>query len=190
MNIKDMTIQINMHSNWRMISMFKLQVKLDKISIKLSRTVIVPENINFNDLDCVLRRVFNFSYFHISIFKFPGLNTPVWDFDKAFPDCAAMDMKDICIRDYLMLFKKFTWTYDLNNSYEFTITIRKANKKYTFDYPFVESFECDYQLIGDCHVYDFDEMLYCTVNGHEMPDYLPDFEMEKFNLDEINEKLK
>jgi len=170
--------------------MYKLVVKLNNIHAKLTRTVIVPQNIKFNELDSILRTIFGLSYLHLSIFEFPGLNTPLWDFEKTFPQERAMDMNEIPIRDYLGLFKKFYWTYDLGSSYIFTLSVRKANKKQKSDHPFIESFECDYQPIEDCHVSDFDEMLYYTLNDYRMPDYLPDFEMEKFNLDEVNEKLK
>ena len=33
-------------------------------------------------------------------------------------------------------------------------------------------------------------MLYCTLNNIELPNYLPDFEMEKFDIDEVNKTLK
>ena len=85
--------------------MFKLVVKLNNIHAKLTRIVIVPQNIKFSQLDSILRTFFVFSYFHLSIFEFPGLNTPLWDFQKTLPQERAMDMNEIPIGDYLGLFK-------------------------------------------------------------------------------------
>lgn len=170
--------------------MFKLTAKLDRIKPEISRTIYVPEHVKFSYLDDILRDAFGFSYFHLSTFEFPGLNAKLWDFKRTFPNERAMDMNKIPIRDYLELFRKFSWTYDLGGSYTFTIKVKKANKKYDKDYPFIESFECQYNPIEDCSPLDFEEMLYCTLNGIEFPDYLPDFEMEIFDIDEVNEKLK
>ena len=170
--------------------MFKFAVRLNKIKPEISRTVYIPEDFKFSDLDSVLRRVFGLSYFHLSKFTFSGLNAPLWDFDKTYPDEMAMDMNDIPIGDYINLFRKFSWTYDLNKSYIFTVYVRKADKKFNTDYPFVESFKGDYNPLEDCHPSDFEIMYYCTLNNIEFPDCLPDFEMEKFNLDEVNDKLK
>ena len=170
--------------------MFKLVVKLNGFKPEISRTVYVREDISFSHLDSILRKVFGFSYFHLSIFEFPGLNAPLWDFDKTYPDCRAMDMNEIPVKDYFGLFKKFSWTYNLMKSYTFTVSIRKTNRKYDTDYPFVESFNGDYNPIEDVSIYDFEEMLYCTLNSIEFPDYLPDFEMEEFNINEVNEILK
>ncbi len=170
--------------------MFKFVIKLNRIRPEISRTVYVPQNFKFSDLDDVLRCVFGLSHFHLSVFTFPGLNTYLWDFDKTYPDVRALDMNDIPIMDYMGLFRKFSWTYDLNKSYVFTVNLRKADKKFNTDYPFVESFKCEYNPIEDCHPIDFEEMYYCTLNNIEFPDYLPDFEMEKFSLDEVNDKLR
>ena len=42
----------------------------------------------------------------------------------------------------------------------------------------------------DAGRYDFEEMLYCTVKGIEFPHYLPDFEMEVFDIDKVNDKYE
>ena len=128
-------MHINLLINWRNDYMFKLVVKLNAFKPAISRTIYVGEDIKFSDLDSILRNIFNFSYFHLSVFKFPGLNAPLWDFQKTYSNEPALDMNDIPIKDYLTLFKKFSWTYDLNKSYEFTINIRKADKKFSTDYP-------------------------------------------------------
>ena len=170
--------------------MYKLHIKLNRLKPELSRTLYVPDNMDFKKLDTLLREVFDFTYAHLSIFEFDGLKTPMWDFDKTFPDTKSVDMNGTQISDYLELIKKFYWTYDLNKSYVFTVSIRRPNKKYDTDYPFIESYKCDFNPIEDCHPLDFEEMLYFTLNGERLPDYLPDFDMEKFDLDEANERLK
>ena len=172
-----------------MILMYKLVVKLDGIKPELSRTIYVPEDILFSELDDILRKVFSLSYFHLSIFRFPGLNTPIWDYQKTYPNGPAMDMNDLNISDYFTLFKKFSWTYNLNKSYDFTISIRKADRKLARSYPFVDSYRGEYDPLEDVSFYDFDEMHFYTIKGMEWPEWLPDFEMEKFNIDEVNRKL-
>ena len=167
--------------------MYKLEVKLTK---ELSRTLYVPENILFSNLDSILRTLFGFSYFHLSVFEFPGLNTVMWDYEKTIPGERAMDMNDVPIKDYLEFFTKFAWSYDLGNTYRFIIRIKKANQKYDTDYPFVESFVGEYNPIEDISPYDFGEMLECALKNMEFPDWLPDFELEKFNIDEVNQKLR
>ena len=168
--------------------MYKLTVKLDELKPTISRTVCVPEDITFIKLNDILSTVFDFSSLHLSVFNFPGLNAPLWDYKRCYPDSAAMDMNDILISEYLSLFKKFNWTYDLGHSYEFTIKVTKT--KADKDYPFVEAFECECNPIEDCSPYDFEEMMYCYLNNQKYFDYLPDFEMEIFDIEKVNRNLK
>lgn len=168
--------------------MYKLEVKLDGVRPTLSRTVLVPEDIDFAGLDHILRTVFSLSYFHLSLFNIDGLNTPIWDFEKTYPSTRAVDMNGRAVADYFTMFKRCLWAYDLSGSWTFTIKIKKTKVKK--DYPLVESFEGEYNPIEDCHVSDFQDMLEYTLEGVEFPDWLPDFEMEKFDIGKTNSKLK
>ena len=169
--------------------MYKLIVKLNGVKPEISRTVYVSKNITFTKLDSILRTVFSFSYAHISVFNFDGLNTQMWDFDRCMPGELSAPM-NVKLSDYLELFKKFTWSYDLGSTYTFTVNVRKADRKLFKDYPFVESYTGRYNPIEDRHPYDFEEMIHYEENNLEMPDYLSNFDMEYFDIDEVNRKLK
>ena len=173
----------------QVICLYKLVVKLDGVKPAISRTVYVARNITFTDLDAILRTVFSFTYAHLSVFGFDGLNTRMWDFNRCMPDELSAPM-DVKITDYLELFKSFSWTYDLNKSYTFKIKVRKPDKKLIRDWPFVEGYEGIYDPIEDRHPADFEEMIYYAENGLEMPDWLSNFEMEYFDIGEVNGRLK
>ena len=170
--------------------MYKLYVKLDDFKPEISRTIYVPENIKFFNLDSILRHSFALGYAHISLFYFDGLQTPIGDLERLSGYRRAVDMSETYISDYINLFRKFSWVFDLNKTYKFTVKIRKPEAKYDSDWPFIESFECDYNPIEGCFPEDFKIMLNCTLNDEKIPEYILDFPMEKFDLDKTNEKLK
>lgn len=73
---------------------FELKIKLAGCSHKISRTIIVPETLSFAGLAHDLRIIFDLTFFNPSLFKFPGINTPLWD-----------ENDEILIKDFLNLFK-------------------------------------------------------------------------------------
>ena len=146
---------------------YVLKVKFDRFKPEISRTLTVPSGITFDRLCGIFEIAFALSPYHLSTFSFPGINAVLWDFDKTDPDETCMDMKDVVISDYLDLFRKFYWRYDLSRGWSFTVKVKKSKKK--TDYPFVS--EGEYNLPED---YDF-----FTAEDH------PDFD-----IDETNERLR
>ncbi len=148
-----------------------LNVKLTGCSHKISRTIIVPETFSFTQLAYDLRKIFDLTLFNPSLFKFPGINTPIWDKND-----------HIIIKDFLDLFKKFTWVY-YNKSLTFDVKVKKTSKANHFTV--VKSFECEYNLLDYRSAYEFDNILYEIEAGER------DLEdITRFNIDEVNDNFK
>ena len=150
---------------------YELKIRLDNCTHEISRTIIVPETLSFAVLASDLRCIFDLTFFNPSQFIFPGINTPLWD-----------ENDHILIKDFLDLFKKFTWYYYSKNL-TFTVKVKKTNK--AFEYSVVKSFEGKYNPLDYRSAYEFDEIIY-EIEAHERG--LEDITL--FDIDETNKKLK
>lgn len=157
---------------------YELKIKLDDFKPEISRTILIPKKLLFNELCNILEIIFSFSTLHLSIFSFPGLKIQMWDLNKAHPGEACVDMNNVPISDYFDLFKKCYWTYDLSNNWSFTIKIKKTKK--VENYPVVKSFMGEFNPLEDFGQYYLEELLY-NKNYDDLT---------RFNLDEVNNKLK
>lgn len=156
---------------------YQLTIKLDNVESIVSRTLSVPDSLRFKDLDYVFREIFDLSVFHLSEFHFDGFKTPLWDYTKTSPERNYMGM-DVYIKDYLTVFKKFYWEYNLSKGLYFTVKVKKLKK--VESYPVVTSYQCDYNLLDYRDYYDTD---YLLLNE----DYE---EFTKFDLEEVNKRFK
>ncbi len=149
---------------------YELKVKLDGCTHEISRTLLVPETHSFAKLASDLRKIFDLTFFNPSLFKFPGINTPLWDVND-----------HIQIRDFLSLFKKFTWVYASKNL-SFAVKVKKTDhaKKYSV----VMSFEGKYNPLDYRSAYEFDEILYEIEAGERQIE-----DLTLFDIDMINEKF-
>ncbi len=150
---------------------YELKVTLAGCSHVISRTIIVPETLSFAALASDLRTIFDLTFFNPSLFQFPGINTPLWDKND-----------HIIIKDFLDLFKKFTWLY-YSKSLTFNVKVKKTKK--AEDYSFVTSYEEKYNPLDYRSSYEFDEILYEIEKGDRG---LEDITL--FDIDEVNEKIR
>ena len=150
---------------------YELKTQLTGCSHKISRTIIVPETLSFSELAEDLVTIYDLSFFNPSAFRFPGLNAPLNDNEE-----------DIIIKDYLDLFKKFTWVYYSKNL-TFNIKVKKTVKAES--YCAVKSYEGKYNPLDYRSAYEFDEILYeIEAKTRDLED------ITIFNIDKVNEKLK
>ena len=131
----------------------------------------MPETLSFAALASDLKTIFDLTFFSPSLFRFPGINTPLWDKND-----------QIIIKDFLDLFKKFTWTY-YSKSLDFNVKVKKTKK--AEDYSYVTSYEGKYNLLDYRSAYEFDEILYEIEAGKRG---LQDITL--FDIDEVNGKLR
>ena len=149
---------------------YELEVTLADCKHETSRTIIVPETLSFAELSNDLRIIFDLTFLKPSLFKFPGINTPLWD-----------ENDHIVIKDFLDLFKKFTWKYYSKNL-SFNVKVKKTNK--AEQHSIVTLFEGEYNPLDYRSAYEFDEILYKIEAGKRG---LEDITL--FDIDEVNEKL-
>ena len=176
---------------------YELKIKLAHFQADISRVLRVPDTITFDELDSILKLIFNFSSFHRTKFNFPGLNMDMLDLGGGYMQ-SAVDFDGVLIKDYFEFFKKFTWTYDFGDDWEFAVKIK--NIKNSKEYPEVISFTGKYNPEEDFKYY-FEEFMFYFEKDLELPedfDYRIGIDIEgsfkdmltEFNIDEINNKLQ
>ena len=176
---------------------YELNIKLKDCPVEISRVITVPKILTFHELEYILKILFNFDYYHASVFNVPGLNTQLINskgrYIEGFIDCS-----DILISDYFDLFRKISWKYDLSNPGEFDIKIKNIKKAHS--YPEVKSFKGKYSPEEDFNDY-FETFVYCMENNMELPEWFKenisyyDFDnfediLTEFDINEVNKKLK
>ena len=176
---------------------YELNIKLKDFAVEISRVITIPKTLTFYDLDAIMKILFNFGYFHMSIFEVPGLDTFLTDFRGSYVE-GAVDYTDIRLSDYFDFFKKVSWSYDLATPWKFDIKIKNIKK--APDYPEVKEFKGKYSPEEDFNDY-FETFVYCMENNLELPEWFKenisyydfdDFEdiLTEFDIDEVNKKLK
>ena len=176
---------------------YELNIKLKDFPVEISRVITTPKTLTFPELECILKILFNFSYYHASVFDVPDLNTQLINSKSRYIE-GAIDCNSILISDYFDLFRKVSWKYDLSTSGEFDIKIKNIKKSPS--YPEVKSFKCKYSPEEDFNDY-FETFMYCMENNLELPEWFKenisyyDFDnfediLTEFDINEVNKKLK
>ncbi len=150
---------------------YELKIRLDECRHEVSRTATVPETLSFSALAEDLRIMFDLTFLNPSLFRFPGINTPLWDENDHIP-----------IRDFLDLFKKFTWQYYSKN---LTFTVKVKRIKNADEHTVVKSFRGEYNPLDYRSAYEFDGMLYEIEASERGPE-----DITRFDIEKTNQKLK
>lgn len=150
---------------------YELKIKLEDCKHEISRTIIVPETLTFTALASDLRIIFDLTFLKPSLFKFPGINTPLWD-----------ENDHIIIKDFLDLFKRFKWVYYSKNL-TFNVKVKKTSK--AENHSTVASYEGEYNPLDYRSAYEFDMILYEIEDGERGLE-----DITRFDIDEANRKLR
>lgn len=180
----------NIFSNWSdIMKAYEINVKLNKFEFPTSRHILIPQGVTFSKLNDILRLSFGFDAFRTYSFSVDGLNVEITD--PRLSDSFKIDSRETYIDNYFKLFKKIDYRYHFTENWMFTIKIRKA-VDVDFDYAKILDFEGEFNLLeGFFGPYYVEELICSYYHPEQLDESRFDLnDLEKFDLDETNNKLK
>ena len=127
-----------------MSQVYKLKIDAKHINPKITRTILVPEDITFYDLHRIMLKLFGFDGCHLYFFR---INREL-DCISEFEDC--LDADEIMLKEYLMDYPKISYIYDMGDNWQFTITQQRVvpyNSK--INYPHIVKSQGGF-ILEDC----------------------------------------
>ena len=165
---------------------YDVKVRLNDLRPIHWRDLIIPENITFYELDNILKTLWGFNGYHMSMFFIK--NADIHIMDKTIADsCMDFDFHDsktTKINDFFERYKKITYWYDFGDDWQFDIEIKKI-VDYDKDYVTIKRFKGKYNPIEDCGgVYGLSGIIECAENSYDdgyfsdLVEYLNEFDMD------------
>ena len=127
---------------------YDVKVRLDDFRPLTWRDLIIPANITFNDLDIILKLLWDFAGGHLSQFSFPNENIFISPNNTYDSFNETIDGSKEIIDEFFEVFKKCYWEYDFGDGWSFTIEIKKIIDS-DVDYPVIKRFKGEYNPMDD-----------------------------------------
>lgn len=183
----------------------ELKIELEGIEAKIWRTFQVESDIKFSQLHKIIQKVMGWEDYHMYDFNVGKINiidsrgSSLGDF-SGFGRSKEIKASKAKLSDFLeKKSQKFSYTYDMGDSWEHKLTVKKIFETEDDDnnYPVVldGARSCPPEDCGG--VWGYQEILELLKNP-EHPDYEEritdwlgeDFDPESFNMNEVNKKFK
>lgn len=183
-----------------MAKILQLKITLEDIEPKVWRRFSVSDFWNFDKLHRIIQKVMGWENYHLFEFKFGNLR--ILPPDEGYLEEDELDPKKVKIGEYANEEKqKFKYIYDFGDSWEHEIVVEKIEEdgiENSDKYPECIEGEraCPPEDCGGTGGYErFLEVLRTGKdplgeNVKELKEWLGDWNPEKFDLEEINKKLK
>ena len=174
---------------------YDVKVRMNEMRPIHWRDVIIPDNITFHELDDILKTLWGFNGYHLSMFMIRNERIHIMDSTVA-ESCMEndyFDSKTTLIRDFFDKYKKITYWYDFGDDWMFDIEIKKT-VDYDKDYVTIKRFKGKYNPIEDCGgIYGLSETIYFAEHPEEEDDDYYSENVEylcEFDMDYAQELLK
>ena len=166
---------------------YDVKVRMNNLRPIHWKDLIIPENITFYELDDILKTLWSFNGYHLSMFILKNENFNIMD-EAVARACMAdnyRDSKTTLINEFFDKSAKITYWYDFGDDWQFDIEIKKT-VDYDKNYVTIKRFKGKYDPIEDCGGRGaFSEIIYLAENPDESNeffddyvDYLCEFDME------------
>ena len=169
-------------------------VKVRLNDLRHWKDLIIPENITFYELDDILKTLWGFNGYHLSMFILKKEDITIAD-ETVAQGCmmdSYLDSKTTMINEFFEKSSKITYCYDFGDDWEFDIEIKKT-VGYDRNYVTIKRFKGKYCPIEDCGgVGVLSEIIYLAQNPDEGDDYFEDYldYLDEFDMGYVQELLK
>lgn len=173
---------------------YDVKVRLNDLRPLHWKDLIIPENITFYELDDILKTLWGFNGYHLSMFFLKKEDITIADETVAHACMMEeyLDSKTTMINEFFEKSSKITYWYDFGDDWYFDIEIKKT-VDYDRNYVTIKRFKGKYDPIEDCGgVWALGEIICLEENPDEGDDYFEDYldYLDEFDMDYVQERLK
>lgn len=141
-------------NNQQRLQGYRIKIKLPMMKVipDVTRTVDIPAQITFDQLDSVIEVTMGWWEGHLYEFSIPKANLKIPEMttymqakdDPFFGSSAEQISPETKIDEYLMTYKKFKYVYDFGDNWEHEVRLMRVLDDYSADHPILV------KAVGEC----------------------------------------
>ena len=173
---------------------YRFKITLRNSHPPIWRRIIVPAAAGFDQFSKIIQDLFAFEGYHMAEFRFPNLDQTMWEEMDNYGWDSHLIMARHCLEEFEED-KRFIYTYDFGDNWEFMIQQEEIMDYYAYNYPTLLKYKGD-NLIEDVGgIYGYDQIRSAWddpefIANEYLMEMAGDQDLYRFEKEAVQEKLK